>query len=108
MPPFNQSSCTNLEAKWYGAFDKLDRCIKGSTFPRQSEAVNNCQSFLSQLGQYESALNAAPRQGQDPANRIGELKARVKTLRYVFTQHFIPSIPPAGFCSLTTTGICTQ
>lgn len=102
------TSCVTLTSKWDGAYQKLDRCIAGSTYPRQSEAVNNCQSFLSQLDQYESALVAAPRQGQDPANRIGELKSRVKTLRYVFTQHFIPSIPAAGFCSLTATGTCTQ
>lgn len=104
--PLAQMSCANLESKWDGAYQKLDRCVVGSTYPRQSEAVNNCQSFLSQLGQYESTLNSLPRVGQDPANRIGELKARVKVLRYVFEQHFLPSIPPAGFCSLTTTGTC--
>jgi hypothetical protein len=99
-PLDRDTTCVNLTSKWDGAYQKLDRCIVGSTYPRQSEAVNNCQSFLSQLGQYESALNASPRLGQDPANRIGELKARVKVLRYVFQQHFVPSIPPNGFCDL--------
>ena len=99
-PLDRDTTCVNLTSKWDGAYQKLDRCIVGSTYPRQSEAVNNCQSFLSQLGQYESALNASPRLGQDPANRIGELKARVKVLRYVFQQHFVPSIPPDGFCDL--------
>jgi hypothetical protein len=106
QPPIALATCDNLETKWSAADEKLQRCITGSTYPRQSEAVNNCQSFLSQLGQYESALPVAPL-GQDPANRLGELKARVKVLRYVFQQHFVPSIPPNGFCSLTTTGTCT-
>jgi hypothetical protein len=105
--PLSTTSCANLESKWDSAYQKLDRCIVGSTYPRQSEAVNNCQSFLSQLGQYESALDASPRLGLDPANRIGELEARVKVLRYVYQQHFLPSIPPAGFCSLTLTGTCS-
>lgn len=97
--PFGTTTCANLESKWYGADDKLVKCLSGTTYPRQSEAVNNCNAFLSQLNQYESALNASPRIGQDPANRIGELKARVKVLRYVFQQHFVPSIPPDGFLS---------
>jgi len=105
QPPLASGTCGNLETKWFAADEKLQRCITGSTYPRQSEAVNNCQSFLSQLGQYESALPMAPL-GQDPANRLGELKARVKVLRYVFQQHFVPSIPPNGFCSLTLTGTC--
>lgn len=106
-PLDKNTTCPDLEAKWYGADDKLVKCISGTTYPRQSEAVNNCNAFLSQLGQYESALNSSPRRGQDPANRIGELKARVKVLRYVFERHFVPSIPPNGFCSLTATGSCT-
>jgi hypothetical protein len=102
VAPLDNGTCVSLASKWDGAYQKLDRCIVGSTYPRQSEAVNNCQSFLSQLGQYESALNAAPAplSGRDPANRIGELKARVKVLRYVFQQHFVPSIPTNGFCDL--------
>lgn len=106
-PLDRDTTCVTLKSKWDGAYQKLDRCIVGSTYPRQSEAVNNCQSFLSQLGQYESALDASPRLGSDPANRIGELQARVKVLRYVFEQHFVPSIPPNGFCSLTTATGCT-
>jgi hypothetical protein len=102
LAPFDKTTtCANLETKWSGANDKLQKCLSGTKYPRQSEAVNNCNSFLSQLGQYESALNASPRLGQDPANRIGELKARVKVLRYVFQQHFVPSIPQNGFCNLT-------
>jgi hypothetical protein len=105
--PLDSTQCANLEQKWFGADDKLKKCISGTTYPRQSAAVNNCNAFLSQLDQYESALNVAPRYGQDPANRIGELKARVKVLRYVFQQHFVPSIPPNGFCSLAATDACT-
>lgn len=103
------SSCTDLNTRWRSAYEKLDRCIIGSTYPRQSEAVNNCQSFLSQLSQYESALNSVPVvPANDPANRIGELKVRARVIRYVFESHFIPSIPPDGFrCDTSATGDCT-
>ena len=32
-----------------------------------------------------------------PANRIGEMKARVLVLDHVYLEHFTPSIPPGGF-----------
>jgi hypothetical protein len=108
LAPISEAACADLDTKRRAAFEKLDRCIVGSTYPRQSQAVNNCQSFLSQLSQYESALNAVPViTANDPANRIGELKVRTKVIRYVFESHFLPSIPPDGFrCDTTTTGAC--
>jgi hypothetical protein len=104
--PIAQSTCTNLlEAKFRAAEEKLNRCISSSTFPRQSEAVNNCQSFQSQFSQYQSALNGiTPDAANDPANRLGELKVRAKVLAFVFDYHFLPSIPPAGFKDCGGTG----
>jgi hypothetical protein len=37
------------------------------------------------------------RTGTDPANRIGELKARVAVIFHVFEDHFLLSVPPGGF-----------
>ncbi|MGB5103791.1 MAG: hypothetical protein WBO04_10805 [Steroidobacteraceae bacterium] len=92
-----ESTCTNLESKWNSANVMLERCINSSTYPRQSEAVNNCNAFLSQFAQYESVLGAAQLVGTDPANRLGELEVRTQVIRYMFTAHFVPSIPPNGF-----------
>jgi len=100
IAPLSAATCSTLQTKWAAAYNDLERCIAGATYPRQNEAVNNCQSFLSQFGQYESALDAAVRVGDDPANRIGELEARAMVIRYMFTAHFLPSIPPDGFRDL--------
>lgn len=110
--PIANSTCINLlEAKFRAAEDKLNRCISSSTYPRQSEAVNNCQSFQSQFSQYQSALDGiTPNLTNDPANRLGELKVRAKVLAFVFDYHFLPSIPPAGFtdCGGSATDLTTE
>ena len=97
LPPLDATSCAALDTRWDNADPKLVSCIQGSTFPRQSQAVNNCQSFLSQLANYRTTVTEAIRNGPDPANRIGELEQRVDVLDYVFRQHFENSIPPDGF-----------
>lgn len=91
------ATCAKLTSKWNSANKMLSRCIRSSTYPRQSQAVNNCNAFRSQFAQYESALAAAPRVGPDPANRLGELEVRTQVIRYMFDEHFVPSIPPNGF-----------
>jgi hypothetical protein len=103
-PPLYGAVCSTLTSWWQSASAKLDDCIEGSTYPRQSEAVNNCTSFLSQLKQYESTLAGAVRFGEDPANRIGLQRVRGEVARYMFENHFLPSIPPDGFCSISTVG----
>jgi hypothetical protein len=102
-PPLSTSTCGSLLSRWQSAYEKLDRCIVGATYPRQSEAVNNCQSFVSQFQQYQSTLGSAVRNGPDVANRIGELIARAKVVLYVYESHFLPSIPPDGFCDISAT-----
>jgi hypothetical protein len=97
LPPLDASTCATLDSRWNNADQKLTSCIQGSTFPRQNEAVNNCQSFQSQLSQYRTTLSGATRYGPDLANRIGEVELRVDVLSYVFQQHFLNSIPPDGF-----------
>jgi len=97
MPPLDASTCATLDDRWDNANQKLTNCIQGSTYPRQNEAVNNCQAFQSQLSQYRTAVYGATRFGPDPANRIGEVELRVDVLSYVFQQHFLNSIPPDGF-----------
>ena len=53
-----------------------------------------------QLEAYKAAVYAllpATDPLRDPANRIGELKARTRTLDLLYYQRFWPSIPPTGF-----------
>ena len=59
----------------------------------------NCQAFETQFASYRSQLSAVlPASAQlDPANRIGELKARSETLWLVYGERFLPSVPLGGF-----------
>ncbi len=88
--PLSPATCANLTTKWESANVMLERCITSSTYPRQSQAVNNCNAFLSQFAQYESVLEASQLFGIDPANRRGELEVRTQVIRYMFTAHFVP------------------
>jgi hypothetical protein len=93
-----RSVCSNLQKQWASGKIKLDKCYKASTEPKSSAGSENCQSFLSQLKGYQSTLNSATTTAAlDPANRLGELKARVFVLIHVYNDRFLPSIPKNGF-----------
>jgi hypothetical protein len=99
--------CTTLASSWLNANDKLVKCLKDSYAPKTSEAVRNCNSFLTQLANYRATLNTVPlctvatTTCGDPENRLGELKARVDTLRHVVNDRLIPSVPQNGFVDFT-------
>jgi hypothetical protein len=95
-PPLSGTTCSQLLADLNNGLDKLNKCIQASTSPKTSAGDQNCTAFQSQLTGYQTDLNAAVRLGDDPANRIGELQARVQTLFHV-NAHFLLSIPPGGF-----------
>jgi hypothetical protein len=87
-----------LDSIWFNAKDKLSACIAGSNAPKKNEAVNNCQAFDSQMANYFNAIPSCDVDTcYDLANRRGELKARVRTIRHVFNDRMIPSMPPGGF-----------
>jgi hypothetical protein len=97
VAPLASGVCGTLASRWANGRTKLDECILASNSPKQSEAVRNCGAFATQLTNYQSTLNDAVRTGTDPANRIGELKARVAVIFHVFEDHFLLSVPPGGF-----------
>jgi hypothetical protein len=95
--------CAQLTQAWNSARDKLDKCIESMNYPKQSEAVNNCNSFRSQLDSYVAVLTTyvppcvAGSPCGDPENRSGELRARAATLRHVYDDRMLPSMPTNGF-----------
>ncbi len=105
--PLTTAVCTNLESTWLNAKDKLAKCLKDSYAPKTSEAVRNCNSFDTQMANYRATLNTVPlctvatTTCRDPENRLGELKARVDTLRHVVNDRLIPSVPEDGFLDST-------
>lgn len=94
--PLSAASCSTLQAQWANGKDKLDKCWDATKRPKQSAGAQNCTSFLSQIDGFSSTLALATG-GPDPANRRGELFARNSTIRHVYQERFVPSIPAAGF-----------
>ena len=97
QPPITSSVCNTLASKWANGRIKLNSCINAAFQPKQSTADQNCQSFLSQLTNYRSAIPATT-PVRDIANRVGELKMRVDVINHVFTTRTLASMTTAGFC----------
>ncbi len=96
-PPLPASLCSTLDGIWLNGKEKLDKCILAGFQPKQSAGDENCQSFVSQLGNYQARLPATT-VAADIANRTGELKARIAVIFHVYYQRYLPSIPADGFC----------
>ena len=96
--PLSATSCSTLNANWLNAKDKLDKCWEAMQQPKQSAGDQNCQAFVSQLNNFENILNGAAIFGPDPANRLGELKARMFVIRHLYEERVVPSLDAAGFC----------
>ena len=105
-PPLTGATCASLASNWANARDKLTKCLDATQQPKISSLSQNCQAFTSQFTQYKNVLNAAVVNGAiddndvqtgDVANRLGELKARVKVFEYVYKYQMLPSVPAGGF-----------
>lgn len=96
--PLSASSCATLDATWANGKDKLDKCWNATQQPKQSAGDQTCQAFLSQLTGFSNTLAGVPAHGPDPANRKGELRARVEVLFHLYHERFVPSLSSAGFC----------
>ncbi len=97
--PLTDAQCSTLNSVLLNAEDKLTKCVTATQQPKTSAVDQNCQAFNSQFSSYRSQLNAVPPAlaQLDPANRIGELKARSETLWLVYGERFLPSVPLGGF-----------
>ncbi len=96
-PPLSGSNCATLNAQWLNGKDKLDKCWSATQEPKQSSGDQNCQAFVSQLTGFRNTLAGVSAFGPDPANRRGELRARVEVIFHLYEERFTPSIPAAGF-----------
>ena len=90
--PLSPSDCATLNATWVNGKDKLDKCWDATQQPKQSSGSQNCQSFETQLAGFSSTLAGFAPFGPDPANRKGELEARVTVLFHLYFERFVPSI----------------
>jgi hypothetical protein len=105
LAPLSASTCSTLASNWLNARDKLDKCLEATQQPKNSSLSQNCQAFNSQFTQYRGVLDAAAVNGAvvngmqtgDVANRLGELKARVKVFLHIYNDQLLPSVPAGGF-----------
>ena len=95
--PLSSKACTSLRTAWSDAKNSLNRCYSASIQPKSSASKERCNTFLVKLRAYQTTLNGVSTSGPDPANRLGELKARVNVLFHVYNDRFLPSIPANGF-----------
>jgi hypothetical protein len=96
-PPLTTNSCSTLWADWRNGRDKLNKCIEATTQPKNSALSQTCNAFKQQFEAFQLALLAAPVNGDDPANRVGELEARTQVLFFLKDEHALPSVPAGGF-----------
>lgn len=105
--PLLSSNCTTLESGYLNTTDKFEKCWDALRQPKQSAGDQTCQAFESQLKKFESDLavaiqnapaNVLPAFVYDPANRTGELDARLKVFRFLLDTRVFPIEPPDGYC----------
>ena len=97
VAPLSASSCGAVRADYLNTLDKFEKCWDATQQPKQSSGNQTCQAFNVQLASLESTVSGLTSVGPDVANRAGELKARVITIRHVYDTRFTPSLPPDGF-----------
>ena len=97
VAPLGASACSTLQADVANTKDKLDKCWDATQQPKQSSGNQNCQAFDVQLAATQSDVAGLMPVGPDVANRVGELKARITTIRHVYDTRFVPSLPADGF-----------
>lgn len=91
-------SCGVLNGSYDNTLDKLGKCIDATRQPKTSALDQNCNAFEVQFGSYQAEVEALrPRPDFDPANRIGELKARLTTIWLLYRERFLPSVPEGGY-----------
>jgi hypothetical protein len=93
--PVSADTCTTLKANWFNTNDKLTKCVESSTQPLNSTEIRTCNAFEVQYAPFAALVNGLVKSptASDPANRVGELKARLEVFRYVYDSQFKPSIP---------------
>jgi hypothetical protein len=98
---FPLTSCGGLNTSYDVTWDKLDKCIRATQQPKISLLDQNCRSFEVQFESYRAqvdGLGANP--AFDPANRIGEMQARLGSFWLLYRDRALPSVPPGGFTPL--------
>jgi hypothetical protein len=93
------SDCGSLNTSLRVTRDKFNKCLEATVTPQTSLLDRACNAFETQFLSYQAAVEDLPanERALDPANRIGELEARLTTIWLIYRERFLPSVPPEGF-----------
>jgi len=99
--PFSAATCYQLQKDWPVVLDKLTKCVDASDQPKNSSGKEACGSFETQFEPFKlQVANASLQLGApDPWNRVGETKARMIVLSYMYYEQFLKSLKKNGFAN---------
>jgi hypothetical protein len=102
--PVDAATCNQLQKDWVVTYDKLRKCVDATDLPKNSAGSEACNSFETQFAPFKLKVNAVTLQldAPDPQNRVGELKARLAVLEYVYFTQFKTSLKRGGFTNPNT------
>ena len=91
--PLSTSDGNTLSASWLNGDDKLTKCIEASYGQQNATETGPARHLSQSTVRFRSEPDRSRSCGSDPANRVGELKARLEVFRHVLRSQFLPSIP---------------
>ena len=97
-PPLSSIDCSGLASKWSTGKNLLNSCISAAFIGQSATTITQCNAFRSQLATTYGGALPLTAASADPANRLGEQKARVATLTRLFDERFMQSILLKGWC----------
>jgi hypothetical protein len=97
--PWSETTCYQLQKDWPVVLDKGEKCVDASDQPKNSSGKEACSSFETQFEPFKLQVANAPLQfgAPDPWNRVGEAKARMIVLSYMYYEQFKKSLKQNGF-----------
>lgn len=96
-PPLSSALCKKLSSAWSVADYKVNLCVDAAFQHASSYRSSVCRLAAKYVADF-AALLPATASGPDTYNRLGELKARVEVFQHVWTERYLNSLTPKGFC----------
>jgi len=97
VAPLSSSACKKLASLWSIADLKIDLCVASAFGPKNSYQSWICGLAAQYVAEFKAAIPAAA-SGSDPFNRRSELGARTEVFQHIWSERFLNSLKPGGFC----------
>lgn len=97
VAPLSSAACKKLASLWSIANFKIDLCVASAFHPSNSYQAWICGLAERYVADFRAAIPAVA-SGPDPYNRRSELDMRTEVFQYFWTERFLESIEPQGYC----------